>query len=319
MSILVTGGLGYIGSHIVVELLLQQYSVIVVDNLYHSDINIINDIYIATGKSILFYPYDLLNLEDLNFVFSQNKVEKVIHLAGLKSVAESCCDPLSYFYTNIVATLNLLKVMERYDVCTLIFSSTATVYKPSDDPLSEDSELNPAHPYAKSKRIIEIIIEDYCKLKPHFNGIILRYFNPLGNLPNGKLANTIGENIIPILIDRIKNNVVFEINGHDYNTRDGTAVRDYIHVMDLARAHIFVLNLKGYNVYNLGTNKGTTVLELINAMSLALNTEIKYKYTSRRVGDYESLICNTSKANQLGWHAMMNISDICKDIVKSIY
>src|SRR5258708_6996658 len=263
MNILITGGLGYLGSHICVELLLNTtFNIIVVDNLSNSDIKTCEKIYKITNKTIKFYNVDIKDFDGLNFVFNVHKIDKVIHLAALKSVNESVNNPLTYYDNNVNGTINLLKVMKLYNVNFLVFSSSATVYKPSDDMLKEEDDLQPCNPYGHTKLMIEQILKDMKDL----NCVILRYFNPIGNHSSGILIDIHGENLIPHICKSIINNTPLNIYGNDYNTIDGTGIRDYIHVCDLAKAHTAVLNCCCKHIYNLGTGKGTSVLQLINEM-----------------------------------------------------
>lgn len=306
-TILVTGGLGYIGSHICVELV--NYNVIVLDNLCNSNKEIIQDINRITNKPITFYNVSINDSEALDDVFNKNSIDVVIHLAALKSVNDSVNNPLAYYYNNVTGTLNLLSIMKKYGVKNFIFSSSATVYKTSNDMLHEDCELGPINPYGNTKWMIETILKDLTD----FNCTILRYFNPIGNNQNGLLYNHCGSNIMPSIGNAIKNNTALPIFGGDYDTIDGTCIRDYVHVIDLAKAHVAVMNQQGYHVYNIGTGVGTSVLQLVQKMG------VKYYITERREGDVQTYVCDPSKIyKELGWKTELTIDDMCKDTLHGI-
>lgn len=311
-TVLLTGGLGYIGSHLVIELL-KNYNVIIVDNTIHHE-KILYKINQLTDKSFLFYNYDINSIH-FEQVFC-NHIDKVIHLAGLKSVPESVKNPLTYYDNNVSGTINLLKLMEKYNINNIIFSSTAFIYK-CNEHLTELSELDPKTPYGYSKYMIEQILKDV-NVNENFNCVILRYFNPIGNHPSGILTDN-SHNIIPLLCKSILNDTKFIIHGNDYNTLDGTCIRDYIHVMDLVKAHLSVLDKQGFNIYNLGTGNGISVLTLIKSMENALGLKINYVYGPRRDGDLETLVCNADKIkNEIGWTCDYSINDMCRDIVTGL-
>lgn len=303
-TILVTGGLGYIGSHICVLLLNLNYNVIVVDNLSNATYDVYNKIYQITGKYVILYTCDITDNNMLKNIFKKNNIDHVIHLAGLKSVNESISDPLTYYHNNVTGTIVLLKVMKKYGVHNIIFSSSATVYKPGNVILTENSPLGPINPYGQTKLMIEQILLD-----SNINYTILRYFNPIGHHQSKLIGNFTGNNIIPKIYDAIKNNQPLYIYGNDYNTPDGTCLRDYIHVMDLADAHIYFLNNIIKGIYNVGTGVGTSVLELVTKLN------IPYIFAPKREGDTPMLVCSIDKITKLGWSPKYTIDDICKNIL----
>ena len=314
MKILVTGGNGYIGSHIIVELLSICNDIIVVDNLSHSDITTTHKIYKITQKCISFYNMDLRS-ENLRTVFEKHAITHVIHLAGLKSVAESMFDPLEYYDQNVNSTICLLKLMKEFNVNHIIFSSSAMVYENSSVMVNEHSILAPSNPYGHTKLVIELLLSDMCK-NANFNCTILRYFNPIGNHPSGLLMELKGENVMPKLCDSLINNTLFNIYGfpNEYH-----AIRDFIHVVDLAKGHVAVLEQKGYHVYNLGTGKGTSVLELLTTMEQVSNKKINYTFKDKRPGDAEFLVCDPSKIKkELGWQTTYDLSEMCKDVLTAL-
>lgn len=325
MSVLVTGGLGYIGSHTVVELINQGYDVVVVDNLSNSKIEIVEQIRKITGKQIKFYICDLCDKPMLSKVFEQNKdIEDVIHFAGLKAVGESCQKPLMYYENNIMSTINLLKVMIENGVKNLIFSSSATVYgNPKRVPIVETDDVGgTTNPYGTTKVVIEGILKDVFKTHPEMNIALLRYFNPIGAHPSGLIGespNGIPNNLMPYITQvAIGKRERLNVFGNDYDTPDGTGVRDYIHVVDLALGHIATMKKlhsgSGLVVYNLGTSKGTSVLELIKAFEKATGVEIPYAIAPRRAGDIAECYADCSKAErELGWTAKRTIENACCD------
>ena len=325
MSILVTGGLGYIGSHTVVELLNNNEKVIVIDNLSNSKIEVIDSIYKITNKKIKFYNYDLLNLSDLEKVFIENKdIKDVIHFAGFKAVGESVAKPLMYYENNLMSSINLLNMMIKYNVKNIVFSSSATVYgTPKRVPIYEDDEIGgTTNPYGTSKLIIEGILQDVYKVHQDMNIAILRYFNPIGAHPSsliGESPNGIPNNLMPY-ISQVAVGIREKLNvfGNDYDTIDGTGVRDYIHVVDLALGHVASLNklhtCPGLVIYNLGTGKGTSVLELVSAFEKANNITIPYEICPRRPGDISTCYASCLKAEkELNWTAKYDIVQACKD------
>ncbi len=321
MKVLVTGGCGYIGSHTTVRLLETGNEVIIVDNLVNSKKETLDNIKKITGKSVTFYQEDLCNLESLEKIFLENEIDAVIHFAGLKAVGESVEIPLRYYQNNLVSTMNLLYCMEKYHVNKLVFSSSATVYgSPKTLPILEDFPLSTTNPYGTTKLIIENILTDVYKANNNLDITILRYFNPIGAHKSGLLGedpNGIPNNLMPYIVKVAFNELpVLNIFGSDYDTVDGTGVRDYIHVMDLAEGHILALNnkKKGLKIYNLGTGKGTSVLELVNMFSKVNNVKVNYKIVDRRPGDIASCYASSKKAfDELGFKCQYTIEDMCRD------
>lgn len=322
-NILVTGGAGFIGSHTVVELLNAGYGVVVIDNLANSNRESLERVKKITGKSVKFYQDDLLDIDALQNIFEKEDISSVIHFAGLKAVGESCKIPLSYFNNNITGTINLLMVMEKYNVKSLVFSSSATVYgKPESVPISEDFPLSVSNPYGRTKLIIEDMLRDIYKADTSWNIALLRYFNPIGAHESGEIGenpNGIPNNLLPyvskVAIGELETVNVF---GNDYDTPDGTGVRDYIHVVDLAEGHIKALEKltsnPGLVTYNLGTGKGYSVLEIIHNFEKACGKKIPYKITKRRPGDIDICYANPEKARkELGWEAKRDIDRMCED------
>lgn len=323
MNVLVTGGLGYIGSHTVIELLNESHNVIIIDNLSNSKEVVKDRIKEITGKDIKFYKYDLLNIEDVERVFIENNIDSVIHFAAFKAVGESVEKPLEYYNNNITSTLNVLQIMRKFNVKNFVFSSSATVYGDSKImPIHEGCPLSFTNPYGGTKLMIEDILRDLYKSDNTWNIAILRYFNPVGAHESGLIGESpsgIPNNIMPyitkVAIGELPELSVF---GDDYETIDGTGVRDYIHVVDLATGHIKALEKLeekvGLVTYNLGTGNGYSVLELVKALSDASKREIKYKITARRAGDVAVCYADPTKANkELGWVAKRDINDMCRD------
>lgn len=324
MKILLTGGLGYIGSHTAVELIQNGYEVVIVDNLSNSKIEVLNKIELITGKLPKFYQKDVCDQHALQEIFEENKdIEAVIHFAGFKAVGESCLEPLKYYKNNIGSTLSLLNVMEKYNCKNFIYSSSATVYAVSEImPLYEDSPLGASNPYGRTKLFNEEILKDYQTAHPDFNVIILRYFNPIGAHESGLIGedpNEIPNNLMPYIckvavgeFDHLK------IFGNDYNTKDGTGVRDYIHVVDLAIGHVKALEKLtdgdvGLKIYNLGTGVGYSVLDIVNTFNKVNGNLVKYEFVSRRPGDIAICYASPKKAeNELGFKATRNLEDMCK-------
>ncbi len=323
MKILVTGGAGYIGSHTCVELLNAGYEVVVVDNLMNSNEISLERVKKITGKSLKFYQEDLLNYEEIKKIFLIEKPDSVIHFAGLKAVGESVEKPLWYYENNIVGTINLIKVMKETEVKNLVFSSSATVYGLSKIvPIKEDFPLNTTNPYGATKLMIEQILMDVVNADDSWKIISLRYFNPVGAHNSGLIGedpNGIPNNLLPFVSQvAVGKRDVLSVFGNDYDTVDGTGVRDFIHVVDLALGHIKALDkidkISGYKAYNLGTGRGVSVLQMIKAFEKASGKEIKYKIVGRRSGDIGESFADPSLANkELGWKANLTIEDICKD------
>lgn len=323
MSILVTGGSGYIGSHTVIELLKDNKDIIIVDNFSNSNPIVLDRIKDITGKYFKFYEVDTTNNDELEVVFKENKIDSVIHFAAYKAVGESVEKPLEYYSNNIINTLTVLNLMKKYNVKNFVFSSSATVYgDPHTCPITEDFPLSTINPYGATKLMIEDILRDIAKADSSFNIAILRYFNPVGAHKSGLIGeepNGIPNNLMPyitkVAVGKLKELRVF---GDDYNTHDGTGVRDYIHVVDLAKGHIKALDkLKtncGLVTYNLGTGNGYSVLDMVKAFSKASGQEIPYKIVDRRPGDVAMCYADPTKANnELGWKAEFGIDRMCED------
>ena len=323
MKILVTGGAGYIGSHTCVELLNENYDVIVLDNLSNSCEEALTRVEKITGKSLEFYKADLLNRQDIHNIFSKHKIDAVIHFAGLKAVGESVSIPLKYFHNNITGTLNLLEVMDEFNVKNIVFSSSATVYgDPASLPIKEDFPLSATNPYGRAKLMIEEILQDLYVSDNRWNIALLRYFNPVGAHESGTIGEDpsgIPNNLVPF-ISKVGVGILKEVNvfGGDYDTPDGTGVRDYIHVKDLALGHIKTLpklfTNPGVVIYNLGTGLGYSVLEMIKGFEKASGKDVSYKIVDRRPGDIAACYADPLKAKkELGWHAEKTLDDMCKD------
>ncbi|MCM3568217.1 UDP-glucose 4-epimerase GalE [Neobacillus mesonae] len=323
MAILVTGGAGYIGSHTCVEILNDGYEIVVVDNLINSKPESINRIGKITKKEFKTYYIDLLDEEKLNQVFEENQIDAVIHFAGLKAVGESVHIPLRYYHNNITGTLILCEIMKKHNVKKLVFSSSATVYgMPEQFPISEDFPLKALNPYGRTKLMIEEILNDLYASDHQWSIALLRYFNPIGAHESGLIGedpNGIPNNLMPyitqVAVGKLKELNVF---GNQYSTVDGTGVRDYIHVVDLAKGHLKALEKisisSGVEAYNLGTGKGYSVLETVSAFETASNKQIPYKIVDPRPGDAAICYANPTKAEfQLGWTAEKGIQEMCED------
>lgn len=323
MAVLVTGGAGYIGSHTVVELLEDNKEVIIVDNFSNSCPIVLDRIREITKKDFKFYEVDTTNEKELEVVFKENEIDSVIHFAAHKAVGESVSKPLMYYTNNIVNTLTVLNLMKKYDVNKFVFSSSATVYgDPHTCPITEDFPLSTTNPYGATKLMIEDMLRDIAKADHTFNAAILRYFNPVGAHESGLMGedpNDIPNNLMPyvsqVAVGKLKELSVF---GDDYDTHDGTGVRDYIHVVDLAAGHLKALDklddLPGIVTYNLGTGNGYSVLDMVKAFSKACGNDVKYKIVDRRPGDVAMCYADPKKANEeLGWSAKYNIEDMCND------
>ena len=323
MKILVTGGAGFIASHTNVELLNAGYEVVVVDNLINSSKKSIDRVEELTGKKITFYEEDLLNEKALDDIFDKEKIDSVIHFAALKAVGESCEIPLRYFDNNLTGTLNLLKVMEKHNVKSLVFSSSATVYgKPKTVPIKEDFPLSVSNPYGRTKLITEDMLRDIYKSDNGWNIAILRYFNPIGAHESGRIGenpNGIPNNLLPYIAKVAAGQLeCVNVFGDDYDTPDGTGVRDYIHISDLADGHIKALQKlsehPGLVTYNLGTGVGYSVLEIIKSFEKACGKKIPYKIAPRRAGDIDICYADPLKAKEeLGWEAARGIDKMCED------
>lgn len=323
MAILVTGGAGYIGSHTCVELLNAGYEIVVVDNLINSSAESLKRVKEVTGKDFNFYQIDLLNREDLEGVFKQNKVEAVIHFAGLKAVGESVRLPLRYYHNNITGTLVLSEIMQEYGVKRIVFSSSATVYGMSERvPISEDFPLGATNAYGRTKLMIEEIMQDIHVSDPIWSIALLRYFNPIGAHSSGRLGedpNGIPNNLMPFITQVAAGGLKeLQIYGNDYPTLDGTGVRDYIHVVDLANGHLKALEkvmaTTGVEAYNLGTGRGYSVVEMVSAFEKVTGKRIPYRMTDRRPGDIGICYSDPTKAErELGWIAEKGIDEMCLD------
>lgn len=324
MKILVTGGAGYIGSHTCVELLDAGYEVVAMDNLCNSKETSLDRVEEITGKKVKFYKCDLLDKEGMRNIFSSEGISSVIHFAGLKAVGESNRVPLEYYKNNISGTVFLCEVMQEFGVKKLVFSSSATVYgDPHTVPIKEDFPLSATNPYGRSKLMIEEILTDLYKSDKAWDIALLRYFNPVGAHKSGRIGedpNGIPNNLLPFIaqvaVGKLPELKVF---GDDYNTPDGTGVRDYIHVVDLAVGHIKAIEKlegnPGLVIYNLGTGKGYSVLEMVEAFKKASGREIPYKIVERRPGDIAACYADPSFARkELGWEAVKNIDDMCADM-----
>lgn len=324
MNILVAGGAGYIGSHTCVELLEAGHNVICADNLLNSKYEAIRRVEQITGKTIKFYKVDLTDYEASKVVFEENHIDGVIHFAGLKCVPESISVPLKYYQNNIDSVITVIRLMKEFNVKHFVFSSSATVYgDPKVLPLTEDCEVGgTTNPYGTTKYFIERILMDVCKADSSLNVAILRYFNPVGAHPSGLIGedpNGIPNNLVPYVTQvAIGKRPYLNVNGNDYDTPDGTGVRDYIHIVDLAQGHLLALNKLTTNcglvIYNLGTGRGNSVLEVVKAFDKAVGTPIPYKIAPRRPGDIATCYADPAKASkELGFVAKYNIDDMARD------
>jgi len=324
--VLVTGGLGYLGSHTVVQLLNSKYSVIIVDNLSNSDPSVLNRIEKITGMTSVFFRGDIRNSDFLDQIFNQYTITSVIHFAGLKDISESLKKPAEYYSNNVSGSITLLETMKKNGVHTIIFSSSANVYgNPISTPIAEDHPINPTNPYGRSKYMVEEILNDLKAAEPHWKIAILRYFNPVGAHKSGLIGECSGPNktnIMPILCDAAyTKSVTVPIYGSDYPTEDGSPIRDFIHVDDLASGHMscleFLLNSKKSEeivTVNLGTGKPTTILQLLRAFSEATGVVVSHEFKSRRKGDISVSYTNPDKAYQiLSWRANKGIHEMCED------
>ena len=322
-KILVTGGTGYIGSHAVVELLEAGEEVVIVDNFSNSSPDVLDRLKEITGKKFDFYEVVLLDEEKLEQVFKENNIESVMHFAGLKAVGESVAKPIEYYHNNITGTLILLKLMKKYNCKRIVFSSSATVYgNPAELPITEDFPLSTTNPYGSTKLMIEQILQDVNVSDEKFSVAILRYFNPIGAHKSGLIGerpNGIPNNVMPYIVGVAKGKYPeLTVFGNDYPTPDGTGVRDYIHVVDLAKGHLKALDRirkeAGVKIYNLGTGNGYSVLELVQNFEKMNNIKVNYKIGPRRPGDIPACYANASKAEkELGWKAEKKIEEMCKD------
>lgn len=323
MKILVTGGIGYIGSHTCVELLKQGMEVVVFDNLYNAKIEVVDKIKEITGREIKFYKADMLDKESMRPVFEENQFDAVIHFAGLKAVGESVAKPLLYYKNNISGTINLCELMNEYGCKRMIFSSSATVYgSPETVPIREDFPVRTTNPYGSTKLMLEGVLSDLCVSDEEWSVVLLRYFNPVGAHESGLIGenpNGIPNNLMPyimqVAVGRLPELGVF---GDDYDTPDGTGVRDYIHVVDLARGHVNALQKvttsAGVHIYNLGTGNGYSVLDMVKAFEEVNGVKIPYSIKPRRAGDIAICYADSSKAKrELGWEAVYDLKKMCED------
>ncbi len=323
MAILVTGGAGYIGSHTSIELLNEGFDIIIVDNLSNSKYESVKRIEEISGKSVKFYETDILDKSALDFIFGENQIEAVIHFAGLKAVGESVQIPLSYYHNNISGTLVLCEVMKKYQVKNLVFSSSATVYGvPKTVPISEEFPRSATNPYGRTKLMIEEILTDLHSSDNEWSIALLRYFNPIGAHSSGRIGedpNGIPNNLMPFITQvAVGKRDHLNVFGNDYPTPDGTGIRDYIHVVDLAKGHLKalekILKQKGIEAYNLGTGNGYSVLDLVHAFEKINQIQIPYQIASRRPGDVATCYANPEKSlRELNWKAEKNIEDMCYD------
>ena len=323
MNILVTGGLGYIGSHTCVELLDAGYDIVVVDNLYNSDISVKDRIEKITGKTFKFYEDDVCDEDALEKIFSENKIDAVIHFAAYKAVGESVKLPLNYYENNLTSTIKLCKVMKRHKVNAFVFSSSATVYgSPKTLPIKEDFPLSTTNPYGSTKLYNEGILKDVSISDDKFSVIILRYFNPIGAHHSaliGEDPKGIPNNLMPYIVKVAAGELeCLNVFGNDYNTHDGTGVRDYIHVVDLAKGHLKAIEKAmeepGVKYYNLGTGTGYSVLDLVTTYEKVNNVKVPYKIAGRRAGDIDACYADPTKAyEELGWKAELGIEEMCRD------
>ena len=324
MAILVTGGAGYIGSHTCVELLNEGYEVVVVDNLYNASEKALERVEQITGKKVKFYKVDLLDKEALAEVFDKEDIESVIHFAGLKAVGESVAKPLEYYHNNMTGTFNLCDVMRNHGVKNIVFSSSATVYgDPAFVPITEECPKGKiTNPYGQTKGMLEQVLTDLNVADPEWNVVLLRYFNPIGAHESGLIGEDpkgIPNNLVPyiaqVAVGKLQALGVF---GNDYDTPDGTGVRDYIHVVDLAKGHVKAIEKlkkkEGVSIYNLGTGKGYSVLDVLHALEKACGKELPYVIKPRRPGDIATCYADPTKAkNELGWVAEKGIEEMCAD------
>ncbi len=323
MKVLVTGGAGYIGSHTSVELLNAGHEVVCVDNFMNSKFEAVKRVEKITGKKVKFYEGDIRDRAILDRIFTENKIEAVINFAGLKAVGESCAKPLEYYENNINGLLVLVLAMREHNVKNLVFSSSATVYgKPKSVPIKEDFPLSTSNPYGSTKLFIEYILKDLYKADPSFNIAILRYFNPVGAHESGEIGEDpkgIPNNLCPYITQvAVGKREYLGVFGDDYNTPDGTGVRDYIHVVDLAKGHVLAVNKLAENpgllIVNLGTGTGYSVLDMVKAFSEVMGKPIPYKIMPRRPGDIDECYADPSYAFEvLGFKAEKSLLDMCKD------
>ena len=323
MATLITGGTGYIGSHTIVELLAAGRDIVVMDNFSNSKPAVLTRLREITGREIKFYRADLLDVESLEKIFRENSIDSCIHFAGLKAVGESVEKPIEYYTNNVTGTLNLCAVMKKYGAKKIVFSSSATVYgNPKSVPIREDFPLSTTNPYGESKLMIERILTDICAADKSWTATILRYFNPAGAHISGKIGEDpsgIPNNLMPYIAQVAQGRLPhLNVYGNDYNTHDGTGVRDYIHITDLAHAHLKALDYAekhtGAECFNIGTGVGYSVLEIVKTYEKVTGKKIPYVITGRRPGDIGECYADPGKANAvLGWSAKLGLEDMCRD------
>ena len=323
MAILVTGGAGFIGSHTIVELLNANADIVVLDNFCNSKPVVLDRIKQITGKDFKFYEADLLDYDAVDKIFAENKIDSVIHFAGLKAVGESVSQPLRYYHNNLTGTFNLCDIMQKHGTKRIVFSSSATVYgKPESVPIREDFPLSTTNPYGETKLMIERILKDVHVADNEWSISILRYFNPIGAHKSGLIGEDpkgIPNNLLPYITQVASGKRDhLSVFGNDYNTHDGTGVRDYIHVVDLAKAHLKALDrankVTGVEYFNIGTGVGYSVLDIVKAYEAATGIQIKYEIVDRRPGDIDECYADPTRAYEiLGWKAEYNIEDMCRD------
>lgn len=323
MSVLITGGTGFIGSHTIVEFLEAGYDIVAVDNFSNSKPEVLKRIKKIMGKDVKFYKVDLTDYNEFEKVFKENKIESAVHFAGLKAVGESVSQPLRYYENNLLSTINLCKLLSKYDAKKIVFSSSATVYgKPKSNPISEDADLWTTNPYGETKLMIERVLADVYNADKEWSISILRYFNPIGAHRSGLIGedpNGIPNNLLPYITQVASGKrECLSVFGNDYNTHDGTGVRDYIHVVDLAKAHLKALErankVHAVEHYNIGTGQGYSVLDIVKAYEKSTGAKIPYKIVARRPGDIDECYANPEKAYKiLNWKAEYGIEDMCRD------
>ena len=321
MKIFVTGGLGFIGSHTVIELIKNNHEVIIADNLINSKIEVLDRLFTITSIKPTFYQIDVTDEQKVEEIFEDHKIDGVIHFAGLKAVGESVSKPLEYYYNNLVSTMVLSKMCVKYGVGKFVFSSSATVYGDQGSPLKEDMELKKTtNPYGETKAMSERILADTANANDGFSVSLLRYFNPVGAHESGLIGedpNGIPNNLMPYVTKVAKGKLPkLSVYGNDYDTIDGTGVRDYIHVVDLAKGHVKAIEKldKSVSIYNLGTGRGTSVLELVDAFIRVNGVDVPYEIVGRRPGDISTCFADASKAEkELGWKAELGIDEMVRD------